>query len=827
MRFMIEGTMTKRTWLALSLLLLSSTASTQEAPAPATPAEPAPAPAPEAAPAPAPEPAATPAPPAAPPAGPAPSVTATEPAPSGARAAAVWLSKRRTALAAFGGVDLPMGDLGDELDMGLAGRLAVSFGTFSPYARLELSGEVAREARAFDVERRGALLRVPVLLSAVGVAPLEGLPAPYVKLGGGVALASLSGGGSSTDAALQWGVGLRQPIPSVAEGLAVRLEGTHTVQMELRNGHFIGVLLGLEQELPFDADGDGRRDGDDQCVTTAEDEDGYLDDDGCPEPDNDGDTLLDNDDACPDEAEDRDGFGDDDGCPDKDNDGDRLLDEIDRCDDAAEDFDAFEDDDGCPDFDDDADKVNDDKDGCPREPEDMDGFQDLDGCPDGDNDGDGIADADDKCPLLAEDKNGIKDTDGCPDAKDDKDGDGLVDTADKCPKEPEDKDAFQDEDGCPDIDNDADKIADSGDGCPLEPEDVDGFLDDDGCPEEDNDGDGLTDSFDKCPSEAETINGVEDADGCPDQGAQLVKLTSTKIEIKETVQFETGSDVIRPESFGLLDQVAAVLKNHSTIKKLRIEGHTDDRGAEDFNLSLSEKRAMSVRRYLVDKGGVNVDRLDAVGYGEGRPLGSNKSDRGRALNRRVEFNIVQDDPAAKALPASSTPQGGLLPQPSTPPAGSPTPATKPDVKTPPAPPPVPPPAPEPEEAAPAQPPAEDPAFVPVKLKKARSLAAISKAVWGTEAHAQLLLDANSSAGSTSAELLVGTALRIPRQTTYTIQKGDTLGDVAKRLLGKTKYYALIIEASKATVPDATKLDVGMTVTIPLVHKDSEKKIGEL
>ncbi len=114
--------------------------------------------------------------------------------------------------------------------------------------------------------------------------------------------------------------------------------------------------------------------------------------------DRDNDGILNADDNCPDVAEDMDGYMDNDGCPDLDNDNDGILDAQDACPDQAEDFDGFEDSDGCPDLDNDGDGVPDLRDNCPNDAEDIDGYMDRDGCPDVDNDGDGVLDADDQCP---------------------------------------------------------------------------------------------------------------------------------------------------------------------------------------------------------------------------------------------------------------------------------------------------------------------------------------------------------------------------------------------------------------------------------------------
>jgi outer membrane protein OmpA-like peptidoglycan-associated protein len=167
-----------------------------------------------------------------------------------------------------------------------------------------------------------------------------------------------------------------------------------------------------------DRDGDGIKDDVDKCPDDPEDFDGFMDEDGCPDPDNDNDGVLDVDDRCPNVPEDRDGDHDEDGCPeggDGDRDGDGILDSKDQCPDEPEDRDGFQDEDGCPDPDNDKDGIPDKMDQCPNDPEDKDGFEDQDGCPDPDNDKDGIPDVRDKCPNEPETYNGFEDEDGCPD----------------------------------------------------------------------------------------------------------------------------------------------------------------------------------------------------------------------------------------------------------------------------------------------------------------------------------------------------------------------------------------------------------------------------
>lgn len=383
------------------------------------------------------------------------------------------------------------------------------------------------------------------------------------------------------------------------------------------------------------------------------------------------------------------------GLADADQDG--VPDKSDKCADRKEDRDDFQDDDGCPDLDNDTDGIVDEDDQCPNDAEDKDGITDEDGCPEPDNDSDGVLDVDDKCPMQAEDKDNVQDEDGCPDL--DNDGDGIADAVDKCPGEAEDVDSFQDADGCPEPDNDADGLADLNDLCPNFAEDKDSVADDDGCPE-DNDGDGIADELDKCPNEAETYNGIDDEDGCPEKlkAKSLVKVTEQKIEITEKVFFKTNSAKILPKSFNLLDQVASVLKNYKHLRKVRIEGHTDSVGNKRKNKKLSQQRAESVRDYLVEKG-VAAERLLVEGVGPDKPISSNKTARGREMNRRVEFVIVEQTPIGKDVsegekPAEPPPPppgaeptfdldlGGAAPAPEAAPEPAPAPPTKGDEKKP-------------------------------------------------------------------------------------------------------------------------------------------------
>jgi outer membrane protein OmpA-like peptidoglycan-associated protein len=227
----------------------------------------------------------------------------------------------------------------------------------------------------------------------------------------------------------------------------------------------------------------------------------------------------------------------------------------------------------------------------------------------------------------------------------DRDDDGILDADDACPDDPEDKDDYEDEDGCPEPDNDKDGILDVDDKCPLDPEDIDRWEDEDGCPEDDNDGDGIHDDKDECPNDPEVKNGFEDEDGCPDEAdkKKLVVVKREKIEINDKIYFAYDSDRILPRSYELLDAIAKVITEHTEIPAIFIEGHTDSDGSDEYNRDLSDRRAKSVMRYLIETGGVADKRLSAKGFGESVPVATNATEEGKAENRRVEFKITNID----------------------------------------------------------------------------------------------------------------------------------------------------------------------------------------
>jgi len=225
-----------------------------------------------------------------------------------------------------------------------------------------------------------------------------------------------------------------------------------------------------------------------------------------------------------------------------------------------------------------------------------------------DSDGDGFADANDKCPDVKGTLN------GCPDT----DADGVADKEDACPTE---KGTLK---GCPDADNDG--VADKDDQC----KDVAGLARYNGCPIPDSDKDGVNDEEDKCPNEA----GVLANNGCP----EIKQEVKQKIEFAaKNIFFQFASDVILKKSYAALNQVVTVLQQNPSLK-LSIAAHADNLGTPERNMMWSERRAKAVADYFISKG-IAADRITYKGYGDTQPVASNKTEAGRAANRRVEMKV--------------------------------------------------------------------------------------------------------------------------------------------------------------------------------------------
>jgi OOP family OmpA-OmpF porin len=219
----------------------------------------------------------------------------------------------------------------------------------------------------------------------------------------------------------------------------------------------------------------------------------------------------------------------------------------------------------------------------------------------------------------------------------DSDKDGVPDNADKCPGTP--AGVAVDNDGCP-LDSDKDGVYDYMDKCPGTPAGV--AVDNDGCPL-DSDKDGVYDYLDKCPG---TPAGVKvDKDGCPPPVVQkVVPQAAAAPELIEkgrttlNVLFDTNKADIKKNSFKEVDTLAAVLKQYPEINVV-IEGHTDSVGSDAYNKKLSQSRADAVKKYMVDKAGIDAKRIKAVGFGEEKPVADNATKEGKAKNRRVEAAV--------------------------------------------------------------------------------------------------------------------------------------------------------------------------------------------
>ncbi|HET7720697.1 MAG TPA: OmpA family protein, partial [Acidimicrobiales bacterium] len=264
--------------------------------------------------------------------------------------------------------------------------------------------------------------------------------------------------------------------------------------------------------------------------------------------------------------------------------------------------------------------------------------------PPSDRDGDGLADPVDLCPDQRPEPKADPARPGCP--LKDGDADGVADGDDKCPEQPAGPTPDPEKAGCPDGDDDKDGVLNGQDRCKDQ---AAGFYPDPsapGCPMSDRDKDSVPDIYDACPDQAGAPDTDPKKNGCPG----LVTVDAGAIKILKPVYFATGKDVILKRSFPLLKAVAAALAATPAIKKVSIEGHTDGTGTPEGNLDLSQRRSESVRRWLTENG-VAAERLEAKGFGDSRPIASNKTSRGRSENRRVEFNIVDPAPAVAPAPA--------------------------------------------------------------------------------------------------------------------------------------------------------------------------------
>ncbi|MBF0209885.1 MAG: OmpA family protein [Desulfamplus sp.] len=168
-------------------------------------------------------------------------------------------------------------------------------------------------------------------------------------------------------------------------------------------------------------------------------------------------------------------------------------------------------------------------------------------------------------------------------------------------------------------DSDGDGVPDDRDKCPDTPPGVE--VDADGCPL-DSDGDGVPDYLDKCPGTP--VGAKVNPMGCWVLGDLL---------------FDFDKSDIKPSGYADLDNVVSILNKNPNLK-IDIQGHTDSKGSDAYNQSLSMRRAKAVEGYLLNKG-ISQDRMKCEGYGESMPAASNDTEFGRSLNRRVQLMPIK------------------------------------------------------------------------------------------------------------------------------------------------------------------------------------------
>ncbi len=264
----------------------------------------------------------------------------------------------------------------------------------------------------------------------------------------------------------------------------------------------------------------------------------------------------------------------------------------------------------------DMDGVSDNKDKCPNTPAGV--AVDANGCPI-DTDGDGVADYIDDCPTVA----GLTSLKGCPDS----DKDGVADKDDACP----DVAGLASLKGCPDTDGDG--VADKDDKCPDTPKGA--KVDAKGCPI-DSDGDGVPDYMDKCP----TVPGVKDNDGCPkEKTAEEIEAEKMKVE---PVYFDSNKATFTAQEKAKVDKLVSLLQENANYN-VKITGYADALGADAYNMNLSKSRVSAVvKSILSSKNKIKKNRIELQkGLGEANPAATNDTPEGRALNRRVEFEVTK------------------------------------------------------------------------------------------------------------------------------------------------------------------------------------------
>ncbi len=261
------------------------------------------------------------------------------------------------------------------------------------------------------------------------------------------------------------------------------------------------------------------------------------------------------------------------------------------------------------------------------------------GCPQGDRDADGVLDGDDVCVDVPQGDHPDASRRGCPVT--DRDGDGVYDSDDVCVDVAQGDHPDSARRGCPQGDRDADGVLDGDDVCVDVAAGPHPSAVRRGCPAPDNDHDNIIDQPegpDRCPDQPETFNGVQDDDGCPD-GEVLAEMTGGQVRILQAVNFRLDSEeIVGAQSFQVLDSVVAILMAAPQLS-VDVQGHADYLGTPAYNLTLSNRRAAAVRRYLMAHD-VAEARLYSHGFGNSCPAIAGTGGIARRTNRRVQFLII-------------------------------------------------------------------------------------------------------------------------------------------------------------------------------------------
>jgi len=146
----------------------------------------------------------------------------------------------------------------------------------------------------------------------------------------------------------------------------------------------------------------------------------------------------------------------------------------------------------------------------------------------------------------------------------------------------------------------------------------------------DADRDGVPDSRDNCPDTSRSY--AVDADGCPIPVEEVAR-------VELMVNFDFDRSEVKSEYFSEIEEVADFMARFTDVD-IELEGHTDSRGTEAYNLDLSDRRVAAVRQVMIDRFNVDASRVSSRGFGESQPIASNDTDAGRAENRRVMTVII-------------------------------------------------------------------------------------------------------------------------------------------------------------------------------------------